>query len=164
MGSRERSNAEFSRVLAAIPLMHQPGSIWEYSRATDVLGRLVEAVSGQALGDYLQHHIFGPLGMRTSFVQVPKPGSARPAVGHTQWFGQTVERDFVASRMMAGPGGVTASAEDLATYLVAPALGDRSGVLGAIALIEDLLSREIAPSLPDNGHPIDPQSPAGDLR
>ncbi|MBC7444614.1 MAG: beta-lactamase family protein, partial [Polaromonas sp.] len=54
MGSRERSNAEFSRVLAAIPLMHQPGSIWEYSRATDVLGRLVEAVSGQTLDDHLQ--------------------------------------------------------------------------------------------------------------
>ncbi|MDP3825553.1 MAG: serine hydrolase domain-containing protein, partial [Polaromonas sp.] len=63
MGSRERSNAEFSQVLAGLPLMYQPGSVWEYSRATDVLGRLVEVLSGQTLGEYLRRDIFIPLGM-----------------------------------------------------------------------------------------------------
>ncbi|MEO6032248.1 MAG: serine hydrolase domain-containing protein, partial [Burkholderiaceae bacterium] len=41
IASRQRSNAEFCATLAHLPLMHSPGSIWEYSRATDVLGRLV---------------------------------------------------------------------------------------------------------------------------
>ena len=41
--------------------MFEPGSVWEYSRATDLAGALVEAVSGQALGDFLQQHP-GPAG------------------------------------------------------------------------------------------------------
>ena len=61
IGSRERSNAEFSQTLASVPLQFQPGSVWAYSRATDVLGRLVEVVSGQSLGAFLQTEILGPL-------------------------------------------------------------------------------------------------------
>ena len=72
IGSRERSNAEFSHELAALPLLFEPGSVWEYGRATDVLGRLVEVVSGQTLGAYLQQHIFKPLGMlETGFSVTP---------------------------------------------------------------------------------------------
>ncbi|OYU30929.1 MAG: serine hydrolase [Comamonadaceae bacterium PBBC2] len=73
IASRDRSNAEFSEALAAMPLMFQPGSVWAYSRATDVLGRLVEVVSGQALGDFLQTEIFAPLGMvDTGFWVLPE--------------------------------------------------------------------------------------------
>ncbi len=72
LASRDRSNREFARVLATIPLMFEPGTVWEYSRATDLLGTLVEVVSGQSLGQYLQDHILGPLGMvDTSFVVPP---------------------------------------------------------------------------------------------
>lgn len=59
-----QDNAEQARRLAALPLAHQPGSRWEYSRSTDLLGRLVEIVSGQRLGEFLQTAILGPLGMR----------------------------------------------------------------------------------------------------
>ena len=73
LASRDRSNREFSRVLATMPLMFEPGSVWEYSRATDLLGALVEVVSGQALGQYLQDNILGPLGMvDTGFVVPPE--------------------------------------------------------------------------------------------
>jgi CubicO group peptidase (beta-lactamase class C family) len=73
LGSREHSNAEFSKALAAIPLMFEPGTVWEYSRATDLLGALVEAVSGQTLGDFLQDNILSPLGMvDTGFVVPPE--------------------------------------------------------------------------------------------
>lgn len=72
MGSRERSNAEFSHTLAGLPLMYQPGSVWAYSRATDVLGRLVEVVSGQTLGEYLRQNIFIPLGMLETGFSVPQ--------------------------------------------------------------------------------------------
>ena len=71
IGSRERTNASFSHELAALPLMHEPGTVWEYGRATDVLGRVVEVVSGQTLGDYLAAHIFEPLSMTETWFTVP---------------------------------------------------------------------------------------------
>ena len=72
LASRERTNRAFSQALAAIPLMFEPGTVWEYSRATDLLGALVEVVSGQTLGAFLQDNILGPLGMAdTSFVVPP---------------------------------------------------------------------------------------------
>ena len=49
--------------LAKIPLLYQPGTTWEYSLATDVLGRVIEAASGQRLGAFLQRRLFGPLKM-----------------------------------------------------------------------------------------------------
>jgi len=49
--------------LAGLPLLFQPGAEWNYSVATDVLGRLVEVVSGQSLPEFFAEHILGPLGM-----------------------------------------------------------------------------------------------------
>ncbi|SDZ75278.1 serine hydrolase domain-containing protein [Rubrimonas cliftonensis] len=49
--------------LAKAPLVHQPGTVWEYSLASDLLGRVVEAASGQRLGDFLEARVFAPLGM-----------------------------------------------------------------------------------------------------
>jgi CubicO group peptidase (beta-lactamase class C family) len=61
-------SAEVCRQWAAIPLLFQPGSEWNYGVSTDVLGRLVEVVSGQSLGEFFEQRIFSPLGMRdTSF-------------------------------------------------------------------------------------------------
>ena len=72
LGLRDRGNAEYMPALAAMPLINDPGAVWEYSRATDVLGRIVEVVSEQALGAYFQEHIFSPLGMRhTAFSVAP---------------------------------------------------------------------------------------------
>ena len=69
--ARGHSNAEFAELLARMPLMFEPGSIWEYSRATDVLGALLEVVSGQSLGQLLQEHVLGPLGMTDTAFHVP---------------------------------------------------------------------------------------------
>ncbi|MDD2214679.1 MAG: serine hydrolase, partial [Oscillospiraceae bacterium] len=56
------------RALAARPLQFEPGTHWQYSLCHDVLGALIEIWSGQSLGDYMQQHIFLPLGMTdTSF-------------------------------------------------------------------------------------------------
>jgi CubicO group peptidase (beta-lactamase class C family) len=71
IGSRARNNAAFSKALADLPLMFEPGTVWEYSRATDLLGALVEAVTAQTLGAYLQAHILGPLGMVDTAFSVP---------------------------------------------------------------------------------------------
>jgi CubicO group peptidase (beta-lactamase class C family) len=61
-------SAEVCRQWAAIPLVFQPGSEWNYGVSTDVLGRLVEVLSGQPLDEFFEQRIFAPLGMRdTSF-------------------------------------------------------------------------------------------------
>ena len=65
---QDLTNAEFSKKLASLPLMHQPGSNWEYSQSTDVLGRVIEVVSGQTLYQFMKARILDPLGMAdTSF-------------------------------------------------------------------------------------------------
>ena len=48
------------------PLVHDPGTVWEYGVSTDWLGMVVEGVTGQTLADYLAEHVFGPLGMTDS--------------------------------------------------------------------------------------------------
>lgn len=77
--SRKRDNAEHCAVLATLPLMHQPGTVWDYSRATDVLGRIVEIVSGLPLGELLRRDIFAPLGMVDTGFTVPVADHARIA-------------------------------------------------------------------------------------
>ncbi|WP_375173354.1 serine hydrolase domain-containing protein [Pseudooceanicola sp.] len=54
---------EQAKLLATLPLEHEPGTTWEYSRSTDVLGGVIEAVTGAPLGDFLKARIFDPLGM-----------------------------------------------------------------------------------------------------
>jgi CubicO group peptidase (beta-lactamase class C family) len=121
LGSREHTNAEFSKALAAIPLMFEPGTVWEYSRATDLLGTLVEAVSGQTLGVFLHENILGPLGMVDTAFVVPPDKHHRIA--------EPFEKDpdgGVAMRLMdirkpapmeAGGAGLASTAADYARFL-----------------------------------------------
>ncbi len=67
------SLAENVRRLAGLPLKNQPGTAWEYGLSADVLGRLVEVVSGKSLDEFFRERIFDPLGMTdTSFVLPPR--------------------------------------------------------------------------------------------
>jgi CubicO group peptidase (beta-lactamase class C family) len=75
----KQTNAEQADILAELPLLYQPGTRWEYSRSTDVLGRLVEVISGQTLGAFLQERILDPLGMADSGFWVPEAQQARIA-------------------------------------------------------------------------------------
>jgi CubicO group peptidase (beta-lactamase class C family) len=79
IGSRARTNREMCRVLAALPLARQPGAVWQYSRSTDVLGAVLEVVSGLGLGGLLQQRIFGPLGMQDTGFSVPRQKQHRIA-------------------------------------------------------------------------------------
>ena len=58
--------------LATIPLAFAPGTQWHYSVGTDVTARLIEVISGQQLGDFLQERLFGPLGMTDTAFGVPE--------------------------------------------------------------------------------------------
>jgi CubicO group peptidase (beta-lactamase class C family) len=67
----------FINHLASIPLEFDPGTCWNYSVSTDVLGILVERISGQSLGDYFREHIFAPLAMEDTYFNLPAEKAAR---------------------------------------------------------------------------------------
>ena len=77
--ARDLSPAEQITRLAAVPLLRQPGTAWEYSLSTDVLGRVIEAASGQRLGDFMAERIFKPLGMKDTAFHVPEAKAGRLA-------------------------------------------------------------------------------------
>ena len=75
----DHDNAQFVKKLAGVPLMYQPGTTWEYGRSTDVLGHVVERVSGQPLDRFLEERIFRPLGMKDTGFFVPPEKQSRLA-------------------------------------------------------------------------------------
>jgi CubicO group peptidase (beta-lactamase class C family) len=77
--ARDLTNAELVDRLAKVPLAHQPGTAWEYSRSVDVLGRVVEVISGKSLGGFFADRIFRPLGMKDSGFSVPQAQQGRLA-------------------------------------------------------------------------------------
>ena len=74
-----RDPAEVMARLAALPLMHPPGTMWEYGFSTDVLGRIVELVAEAPLGEVLLARILGPLGMTDTAFFTPPEKLARRA-------------------------------------------------------------------------------------
>jgi CubicO group peptidase (beta-lactamase class C family) len=78
------TQAENVATLARVPLVHQPGTRWRYGLSTDVLGRLVEVVSGQSLEDFMRERIFAPLAMRETSFFVPDAALDRLAWVHTK--------------------------------------------------------------------------------
>lgn len=69
--SGQEDNTAFSKTLATVPLAYRPGTVWEYSRATDLIGALIERLSGQTLGEFLRERIFAPLKMHDTGFHVP---------------------------------------------------------------------------------------------
>jgi CubicO group peptidase (beta-lactamase class C family) len=78
-----QTNAELVQKLGRLPLMFEPGTTWEYSMSTDVLGRIVEVVSGMSLADFFACRITGPLGMRDTGFAAAGERAARVAEPHT---------------------------------------------------------------------------------
>ncbi|HEX2334983.1 MAG TPA: serine hydrolase domain-containing protein [Hyphomicrobiaceae bacterium] len=85
---RDMTGAEQVERLSKIPLLYQPGSTWEYSLASDLLGRVVEAASGKRLGDFLSERLFRPLKMNDTTFWVAETNKARLA--------QPFEKDVIA--------------------------------------------------------------------
>jgi CubicO group peptidase (beta-lactamase class C family) len=67
----EFSADDFMKRLGGLPLIHQPGERWLYHTGSDVLGVLIARASGRSFGDFLDHHLFAPLGMRDTGFAVP---------------------------------------------------------------------------------------------
>lgn len=79
VASTKWTGKEFLDQLAALPLHYQPGSMWEYSLGLDVLGLVIEAVTGMPLAKYLDEKLFRPLRMRDTAFTVPSSEVARYA-------------------------------------------------------------------------------------
>ena len=69
----------FADALAEIPLVYDPGTKWSYSMGLDLMGRVIEVVSGKPFDTYLQETIFGPVGMKDTGFRVPKADAGRLA-------------------------------------------------------------------------------------
>ena len=117
---RDISNAEHARLIAGIPLLCQPGAEWNYSRSTDILGRVIEVVSGKTLGAYLTQHILAPLRMtETAFStgadnkgRLAQPFPADPWTGDKVALFDPIEKPAMES----GGGGLVSTAMDYARF------------------------------------------------
>jgi CubicO group peptidase (beta-lactamase class C family) len=74
-----QTNADLVAKLSRLPLMFEPGTTWEYSMSTDVLGRVVEVIAGQTLAEFFARRITGPLGMRDTAFEATSERAARLA-------------------------------------------------------------------------------------
>jgi CubicO group peptidase (beta-lactamase class C family) len=129
---REGTVGDAVKKLASFPLLFQPGDAWEYSLSDDVLGYLVEVVSGMTLDKFFQERIFQPLGMKDSCFFLPDEKLPRLAAAYTFYpekglqpilEKQTITEDanFVYSAdypyrgprtYFSGGGGLCSTAED----------------------------------------------------
>lgn len=81
---------QFAKLTASMPLKCQPGSEWHYGVNMDILGRVVEVVSGKRYADYLQEKVFGPLGMKDAGFYVPAAKAERLASNYGPKSGKMV--------------------------------------------------------------------------
>ena len=98
--SLDNTNEEMCRKLSALPLSYQPGTTWDYGMGTDVLGRIVEVVSGQSLGAFFSERIFKPLGMADTGFTLPH---AAGRIAQPQADAKTGQRVPMADPLVAMP-------------------------------------------------------------
>lgn len=113
---RDNTLADFVSALARLPLVHQPGEVWDYSLADDVLARVIEVASGQPFDQFLETRLFKPLNMVDTGFVVPDAKLSRlvdpPASG---WGGppDSVMADVTKpTRLFSGGGGLVSTVAD----------------------------------------------------
>ena len=149
---------------AAAPLLYQPGTVWDYGLSIDVIGLVVEAISGQSLGAFLEQHLFRPLGMADTGFQVPPDKVARlarplprdPDTGEPQ----SVPDRAQALRFDCGGGGLASTALD---YLRFAQMLLGGGVLGDTRIlgrktVEAMRTNRMTPAIENRIPELDPNS------
>jgi CubicO group peptidase (beta-lactamase class C family) len=110
-----QTNADLVAKLGRLPLMFEPGTTWEYSMSTDVLGRVVEVVSGKSLGDFFAERICRPLGMAdTGFSATGERGARVAEAQVDQRTGERLPMRNVKEpgRLQSGGGGAVSTVAD----------------------------------------------------
>lgn len=116
----DKDLAEMTQKLGKLPLKHHPGEVWEYSVSVDVLGRLVEVLSGMPFDQFLEERIFTPLGMVDTGFAVPEADMGRFAQMYTPDAATKIKpapaffsRNFVGHpTFFSGGGGMVSTAQD----------------------------------------------------
>jgi CubicO group peptidase (beta-lactamase class C family) len=150
------SNAELIDRLAKMPLAYQPGTTWDYSHSTDVLGRVVEVISGKSLYQFEKERLLDPLGLKdTSFYVSDKGKQDRIAEPFPNDRNFGIDADFndprVVQKWESGGGGMVSTAMDYARFLQMLLNGgvlDGKRILGpktVTYMTADHLSSAIAP-------------------
>ena len=129
--------AETIDKLVSLPLLFQPGSRWHYSVATDVVGRVVEVVSGETLDEFVGRNILEPLEMRDTSFGVPaaKQNRLGPCYVHAPDGGMPVfPTDFSENAVdtLSGGGGLVSTGRD---YLRFAEMLRRGGALGDVRIL-----------------------------
>ncbi len=117
---RDLTNEEHAKLIASMPLMCQPGAEWNYSRSTDILGRVIEVVSGKTLGVFLREQILNPLQMNETGFHTGQDNKSRIAQPFTAdpWTGDKVALfdPLEIAKMESGGGGLVSTAMDYARF------------------------------------------------
>ncbi len=129
----------FAARLATMPLVAQPGTKWSYSAAFDLLGRVIEVASGMGFVEFLSRRLFVPLGMKSSFFQVPRSQMARLTTLYGTLGSFQLPIDSAADTIFSDPaslplggGGLVTSARDYDRFL-AMLLGE--GAIGGVRVM-----------------------------
>jgi CubicO group peptidase (beta-lactamase class C family) len=118
--SRKITNAEHAALVASLPLMCQPGAEWNYSRSTDILGRIIEVVSGKSLSAFLTEQILAPLRMAETAFHTGADNAGRLAEPFPTdpWNGDKVQLFNMLEKpvMESGGGGLVSTTMDYARF------------------------------------------------
>ncbi|WP_407151913.1 serine hydrolase domain-containing protein [Bradyrhizobium sp. ORS 86] len=118
--SRKITNAEHAAMLAGMPLVCQPGAEWNYSRSTDILGRIIEVVSGKTLGAFLTERILAPLQMAETAFHTGQENAGRlaEAFANDPWTNEKVQLFNMLEKpaMESGGGGLVSTTMDYARF------------------------------------------------
>ena len=116
------------RRLADDQLSHAPGTTWQYSNVNfNILGQIIQTVTGKSYETYIQEHIFSPLEMHHSFTSQDGAIQDGMAKGHTIWFGIPLPKEVPFNRGGLPNGYLISSVEDMGHYLIAELNGGRYG-------------------------------------
>jgi CubicO group peptidase (beta-lactamase class C family) len=109
--------------LAEIPLVAEPGTMWRYSVGLDVMGRVIERVSGKPLDAFTHEHFFAPLKMRSTGFVVPRSATSRLTTNYTVTPTGLVPLDrrelsvfLKPPRLLAGGAGLVSTAHDFSRF------------------------------------------------
>jgi CubicO group peptidase (beta-lactamase class C family) len=122
-GLARLSKDEFLTTLGKAPLLYQPGTAWEYGLSTDVLGLVIEAVTGDTLGKHLHERLWSPLGMADTSFTLPRSKADRYARAFPNDYltGEPVTIPHASAdfnpKWESGGGGATSTAADYMRFL-----------------------------------------------
>jgi CubicO group peptidase (beta-lactamase class C family) len=149
--SRKITNAEHAALVASLPLMCQPGAEWNYSRSTDILGRIIEVVSGKSLSAFLTERILAPLQMAETAFHTAEENAGRLAepFATDPWTGEKVQLFNMLEKptMESGGGGLVSTTMDYARFcqmLLAGGTLDGTRIIGRKTL-QLMASNHLAP-------------------